>query len=183
MNHLINPTQNEVRITALLYLICGILLIILNNSLLMIVTRIFGIILLAIGGTLLYMYFIKRISIDASPLFAGLPCVLIGLLMLISPESVIAILPVLAGILVIINSVIQLQKAFLLKDYGFANWSVSAIIAGVALLFGVFLLFQPLQSLAFILQIIGCTLVVEGILLLGFDRTVRKYKKQFERES
>lgn len=182
MNHLINPTQKEVRIQALLYLIGGILLFILNNDLLMIATRILGVILIAIGGTLLYMYFIKRASIDAGPLFTGLPAALIGLLMLISPESLIAILPVLTGIVMIINSIMQLQKAFLLKDYGFSNWTITAGIAAIALLFGVLFLFRPLQSVAFILQIIGIALIVEGCLLFGFDCTLRKAKKEYEKD-
>lgn len=182
MNRLMNPNSKEVRIMALVYIIAGILLFILNNDFLMIAVRIFGVILIAIGGTLLYTYFGKRLSIDTSPLFAGLPSVLIGILMIASPESIIAILPILAGILLIINSIIQLQKAFLLRDYGFDNWKITAGIAVFALIVGVILWLRPLQSVAFILQIIGCALIFEGAMLFGFDHTVRKYKKRFEKE-
>ena len=182
MNRLMNPNSKEVRIMALVYILAGILLFILNNDFLMIAVRIFGVILSAIGGTLLYTYFGKRLSVDASPLFAGLPSVLIGILMIASPESIISILPILAGILLIINSIIQLQKAFLLRDYGFDNWKITAGIAVFALIVGVILWLRPLQSVAFILQIIGCALIFEGGMLFGFDHTVRKYKKRFEKE-
>lgn len=57
MNRLMNPNSKEVRIMALVYIIAGILLFILNNDFLMIAVRIFGVILIAIGGTLLYTYF------------------------------------------------------------------------------------------------------------------------------
>ena len=102
--------------------------------------------------------------------------------MIASPESIISILPILAGILLIINSIIQLQKAFLLRDYGFDNWKITAGIAVFALIVGVILWLRPLQSVAFILQIIGCALIFEGAMLFGFDHTVRKYKKRFEKE-
>lgn len=182
MNHLMNPNTKEIRIMALLYIVAGILLFILNNNFLVIAVRIFGVILIAIGGTLLYTYFGKRLSVDASPLFVGLPSVLIGILMIASPESIIAILPILVGVLLIINSIMQLQKAFLLRDYGFTNWHITAGIAVFALILGVVLWLRPLQSVAFILQIIGCALIFEGFMLFGFDHTIKKYKKQFEKE-
>lgn len=182
MNHFINPTRKEVRMLAIFYIVGGLLLFILNNDFLEIAVRILGVILTAVGGTLLYTYFGKRISMDAAPLFSGLPSALIGLLMIVSPESLIAILPILAGIIVIINSIMQLQKAFLLKDYGFENWKITAGIAIASLVVGVILLLRPLQSVAFILQIIGCALIFEGGMLFGFDRTLRKYKKLYEKE-
>lgn len=182
MHHLIHPTHKEVRIAALLYILAGILLFLLNNELLMIVIRILGVILMVVGGTLLYTYFGKRLSVDATPLFSGLPCILIGLLMAFSPESILSILPILTGIVIIINSIMQLQKTFLLRDYGFEGWNITAGIAVLALIVGVVLWLRPLQSVAFILQILGCALIFEGGMLFGFDHTIRKYKKRFEKE-
>ncbi|WP_297238036.1 DUF308 domain-containing protein [uncultured Faecalicoccus sp.] len=180
MNHLINPRRKEVRMMALFYILFGLILIFLNKDLLSIAIRILGVALVAAGITFLYTYFGKRISVDTTPLFAGLPCLLVGIFLILSPESLIAMLPILTGIVIMVNSIIQLQKSFLLKDYGFSNWKISAIVSAICLGIGILLLLKPLQSVAFLMQVIGLSLIVEGVLLFGYDYTLHKYKKQFE---
>ena len=102
--------------------------------------RVFGIIALLFSGYLLYTYFVQRISTSLSPLFIGVPGLLISILMVFSPESILAMLPILVGIILIINSIVHMQKSLILKDFGYPRWNISLIFSILVLITGVILL-------------------------------------------
>lgn len=175
MNYFFNPNPKQVWLVSLLYILIGLLLCFFNISVFTLATQILGIAFISIGGFMLYMYFYKRYTIETYSLFIGLPVLLIGILMVLSPESIFAILPILAGILIIINSVIQMQKALVLKDFGYPNWLFAFLFAVFTLVAGIFILSKPVQTLSFILQLIGICFIVEGILIFLSNHTLRKY--------
>ena len=175
MNNILKQYNKEVKQFALIYFILGIILCFFNKSILTMGTRIIGGILIIFGGIELYIYFVKRTSSSAIPLFIGLPVTAFGCIMLFSPESIIAIIPILAGILLIINSIIQLQKSLILKDYGYENWIYNFGISIVLILAGTLLFLKPIQSVAFLLQIIGICLIIESISMLISHHEIKKY--------
>lgn len=175
MNYFLKPSDKEVNILAISYIIFGLLICLFNVSILTTALRIFGTITLLISGYFLYTYFVQRISTSLSPLFIGLPGLLISILIVFSPESILAMLPILVGILLIINSIIHMQKSLVLKDFGYPKWNVSLIFSILVLITGVVLLFQPIQSLSIIMQILGIALIIEAIFMLVNQHTMKKY--------
>lgn len=97
--------------------------------------------------------------------------------MIFSPQSLIAIIPVLAGVILIVNSIMQMQRSFILKDHGFDNWLWTFVISVVTMVAGIVVLLQPIQTLAFILQVVGVFLIVEGIIMLFNEHEIKKYMK------
>ncbi len=175
MNYFLKPSDKDINILAISYVVFGLIICLFNVSILTMAIRVFGTITLLISGYLLYTYFVQRISTSTSPLFIGLPGLLISILMIFSPESVLAMLPILVGFLLIINSIIHMQKSLVLKDYGYPRWNVNLIFSILVLITGVVLLFQPIQSLSIIMQILGIALITEAIFMLINQHILKKY--------
>lgn len=175
MKNILKEYNKEVKLFAFAYFIFGLILCFFNKSLLTMGTRIIGGIMIIFGAIQLYFYFVKRTSSSAIPLFIGLPATAFGCLMLFSPESIISIIPIVVGILLIINSIIQMQKSLILKDYGYENWIYNFGISIVLILVGTLLFLKPIQSVAFLLQIIGVCLIAESISMLISHHEIKKY--------
>ena len=175
MKNMFKQYNKEIRNIAFGYIIFGLILCFLNKNLLTIGVRIIGVAALLYGILQLYFYFVKRNSSSAVPLFIGLPCTVFGGLMVFSPESIISIIPIVGGVLLIIHSIIQIQKALILKDNDYENWIWNFAINIILLLTGTIVLLKPLQTVAFLLQIVGVCFVVEGISMLISQKEVKKY--------
>ena len=174
MQFLKDLDRSDLMIISIIYIVAGILLCFFNISIIMIGCRVIGLVLALVGAYFLYYYFVKRTNTNASPFFVGLPSLLIGLFMLISPESVISMLPIVIGIVFIISSILSMQKAFMLKDMGIPAWKVSLVGDIITLILGIALFFNPLQSLSYFLQVLGVFLIVDGIFLFWNDHMIRK---------
>lgn len=177
MHYFKNLDDQDTRLVACIYVVAGILLCFFEVNIILMGTRILGLVLALLGAYFLYAFFKKRSSTNSSPFFVGLPSVLIGGLMLFSPESVVATLPILVGVLFIISSVLSMQKAFTLKDMGMPTWRIPLGGDVIILIIGVVLLLNPIRSLSFILQLVGLFLIIEGIFVFWGEHLLRKYKK------
>ena len=169
--------DSDLRVLAAIYIVGGILLCFFNTDIIIIGTRIIGGALTLLGIYFLYYFFGRRTSANASPFFIGLPCILMGLFMLIKPTTLVAILPILIGILFIISSLLSLQKAFMLRDLGITTWKISLGGDIIILIFGIILLLNPIRTLSFILQLVGLFLILDGIFLFWNDFLFHKYNK------
>lgn len=178
MKKITSTSQQDTIIMASLFIVTGILLCFFNVKILTTAFRIIGIVCALIGLYFLYYYFKRRISTSPTPFFVGIPSVVIGIFMITSPDSFIAILPMLIGILCIVNSILSMQKAFILKDAKVSSWKIVLIFDLVLLLVGVILLLKPIQALSYILKIAGGLLIVQAILLLLTDFMLHKSDKQ-----
>ena len=147
-------TKTEAISSAILCILSGLVLCIFNVSILTTITRAIGLIFLVIAILFLYTYFKKRNSTTFT-----------GLYMSFDPKKFISILPMLVGILLIINSLSHFQKVLLLKDNGFEQWKVNLAGAIFILVIGVVLLMKPIQSLDFIFSLTGSFLILNGILI------------------
>jgi uncharacterized membrane protein HdeD (DUF308 family) len=162
---------------ALIYFVFGLLLCFFSASILVTATRIIGGLLALYGAFQLYLYFGRRKTINGTYLFAGVPCLLFGLVFVFSPESLISIFPVIGGVVLIINSIMQMQRSFVLKDHGFENWFWTFVLSILLLIAGIVVLLKPVQAMAFILQLVGAGLIVESVVILYNQYELNKVMK------
>lgn len=158
-------TKTEAISSAILCILSGLVLCIFNVSILTTITRVIGCIFLVISILFLYTYFKKRNSTTLTTLVLGIFLLSVGLYMSFDPRKFISIVPMLVGILLIINSLSHFQKVLLLKDNGFEQWKVNLAGAIFILVVGIVLLMKPIQSLNFIFSLTGSFLVLNGILI------------------
>ena len=157
--------KKETISAAIICIIFGLILCIFNVSILKTITTIIGIFSILAALFFLYNYFGKRMSSTLISLLLSILLLILGLYMCINPIQFISALPMLAGIVLIINALAHFQKVLLLKDNGFNKWKVNFAGALFILIIGILLLMKPVQSLNFIFQLVGAFLILNGILI------------------
>ena len=184
MQRLFNTGRGQTWLLAAVYFIFGILLCFFASSILVTATRILGGCLALYGAFQLYLYFSRRQQgyAPGSQLSIGLATAVFGLIFLFSPESLISIFPVAGGIVLVVNSLVQMQKAFQLRDYGCENWFMTLIVAAVMLAAGAIILLRPVQTASFILQIVGISLMAEAVMMFWSQHEIDKYMPRGDRE-
>lgn len=115
-------------LAAIIGIAAGLLLLVFPQEAINVITYGIGIVSLVYGVVRIVDYFKNR---DISPFFAGeliLGVVLvgIGLFSFLNPGGIFAILPIIFGILVLVEGISKLQRALMLRRYGYPRWVAGA---------------------------------------------------------
>lgn len=87
----------------------------------------------------------------------------IGIFMLLKPEVVFAIFPMIIGGIILIHGIMDLRQSIGLAVSKYDYWWVALIIAIVTIGLGVLLLFNPFSAVELAFRIIGIILIVDGV--------------------
>lgn len=149
-------------LTALIYIIAGIVLVVAPTAPVRIICLILGIILLIQG--------ILRIASSGRgySLVPGILLLIVGVLLVFSPSFIISLLPVAVGVYLLISGISEIMGAMDVRRAG-GTWVGTAVVAGIMLLTGVVLLFNPFGSLQMALRIAGVALLIDGISTMFFS--------------
>ena len=87
--------------------------------------------------------------------------ILFGLIMMIDPQGILAVIMVLIAIFLFISAVQQIVRAMDLKDAGFDRWQISLLSGIISLLLGLLVMLHPFATVG----------IVAGISCLYFGIT------------
>ena len=108
---------------AVALLICGLVLLLMQELTLVTIANVIGILVIIIGAFFLIGYFLrKELAAGNNDLIKGLVIVCIGIFICVKSELVVSVLPVVLGIGVVLSGILKLQHAFELKRMGFDTW-------------------------------------------------------------
>lgn len=152
------------KLTALIYIIAGIVLVVAPSVPLRTICLILGIVLLIQG--------IIRIASSGGSysLVPGILLLIVGVLLVFSPSFIISLLPVTVGVYLLISGISELMGALEIRKLG-APWIGSAVVAALMLLAGLVLLFNPFGTVEMALRIAGIVMLVDGVLTMFFRRS------------
>lgn len=108
----------------------------------------------------------------------GIFVLVFGIILLFHPRPIIALLPVVIGLYIAIDSVFKLQTALDAKRFGMPRWWLMLILAIVAGGFGILLVFNPFEGAALFMRLIGITLIIDGIQNLWAALALVKVEKR-----
>lgn len=140
-----------------------------------------------IGGGLLMVYGIWKIVayfrtqvVLAERLFStGLIALAGGLIIVLMPESLITVIPLLIGFALIACGILQLEVALGLSRMGYPRWYFSLTGAVLMLVLGVVILINPFSSSLLLLRFIGISMLLEAVCDLAdailFNRVRRSF--------
>lgn len=94
---------------------------------------------------------------------AGILTVIVGLLLLFHPWDILAMLPVVGGLFILVDSALRLQTSLDARHFGMRKWWVLLLLSACGVLLGTFLLLRPFQSAQALLRLLGLTLAVDGV--------------------
>lgn len=152
-------------IISVFFLALGILMLVRPDASFTVICRGLGILTAIFGALRVLQYFIRTPQGVGQryDLAGGLFCLLIAALLILRAREVAAILSVIVGIFILIDSVFRLQVALDAHRTGVTAWGMMMILACISLLLGVLLVFDTFRGQAVISIIMGCALIYDAL--------------------
>ena len=167
---------NTTLVVSLIFVVVGLFLFIKPDTTISIISYVMGGILLAMGIFSIYRYFAAEEigSVFNFELVYGVLLSIVGLFLIFNPTTLAKLFPIILGIWIIINSVTKFQYALVLKKVKNSDWAYTCLISLLTFLWGIVLLFNPLESVLAITQIIGIFIIVYAVLDIIDNFIIRK---------
>ncbi len=155
------------------FVLIGLLMCIWPTGLTNLMCVIAGVALLIGGAWRIYGYFKKghfndeevSFEVRLSLITAAMELAL-GIVLAVRPMSISNLVPVILGMMVIVNSVFQVQTAFRLKEIKYNGWWHHLAVVGVCCAAALLMMFDLFGSYAVVSIVIGAAFVIEGMLEL-----------------
>lgn len=186
MGNLLKRLKTNIVVSAVLCILLGLVLVLWPDLSMKFVCIAIGAALLIGGGVRLAGYFTVR---DGSMyaqmnLIMGIILAVVGIWILIKPEKVLAIIPIIVGIVIVLHGVNDLQQAMALYKEKYDKWWIALLLGVLTAAFGVLLICRPFAALDTVVMLIGIFLVYDGVsdlwIVSRIYRTARAMKQEAE---
>ena len=94
---------------------------------------------------------------------AGALEAVLGLLVIRHPNAIVEMIPFVLGVMVLVNSVFQLQLSMELRKLGYPAWWYHLAAALVCALIAAFMMFNPFRSYELLSVFIGVAFIIDGL--------------------
>lgn len=174
--------QINALVTALVYIVLGILFILIPSVVTTSLAAILGVALVVTGVIYIVDYF-RRWDIEyrSNGLAIGILMIFGALFMLLQSDVVVTIIPLLLGLAVIVSGAIKLQNAIVFFRSEDKLWIPTAILSLVCLVLGVIIMMNPFAAFNALIVLIGVSLLVSGltdlVIIFLMSRRVKHIKK------
>ena len=162
--------------------VLGLLLIFYSELTILSISYVIGGILIAIGVIALIKY-ISNINKDIKneiDIVYGIGTIILGIIVISNPKAIASIIPFVLGVLIVINSTAKIDYSFKLRKNKNNLWISTLVVALIALICGVLLIFNPFAGAEFITKIIGAILLIYAILdIISTIRISKVIKETF----
>lgn len=156
--------KNQSRLSGILMLIFGIILLIWPGSTLLAFCQLIGWCLIIVGA----VEIISSITgnTDVTNAAGGAVALIVGIVFIARPYSVMSILPFLIGLIITIAGVVLLIKVIVRREQGMG--AILSIIGGViVVVVGILFMFNPFSTIKLLMIVLGIILIYFGILRIG----------------
>ena len=152
-------------VVSVFFLVLGILMVVRPESSLTVICRALGALTAVFGAVRIVQYFLRTPESVGQryDLAGGIFCLLAAALLVFRAGEIAAILSVIVGIFILIDSVFKLQVALDARRTGVGAWIPMMILACLSLLLGILLVFDTFKGQAVISVIMGCALIYEAL--------------------
>ena len=160
---------------SILGILAGLLLVIFPQQSVDVVTYAIGAISLVYGVMRLVSFFRNR-SVSflfVGDLILGIVLLGIGIFSFTNPGGIFAFLPIVLGIIVLIEGISKIQRAWMLKRNFYQRWQAAMLIGIAIAALGVVLIFNPFGALVVTVRILGVILIIDGITGLWVGHALR----------
>ncbi|MEG2250222.1 MAG: DUF308 domain-containing protein [Bacilli bacterium] len=150
--------------TSLIYIVVGLFMVISPASISNLICYLLGLIILLFATNQIITFINNRqTSLSKFNLVLGVLATIFGIYLILNPELAASFIPLVAGVIITIDSISKLMQAFSLKKEGYSNWVYILITSIILLLFGLFLFFNPFKAVKLVIRLIGIVLIIDGI--------------------
>ena len=150
---------------SVIYLILGIVMVISPVFVSDFICYVIGGLLVVVGGSGIFTYIragvsgiFAKITLLVSVLFAVL-----GIYILINPEGFASIIPLVVGVMLIIESFDKISTTLNVKKNGYKDWFKMLIASVVIFALGLILILNPFTTVTVFIRVIGVFLIIDAI--------------------
>lgn len=186
MGNLLKKLKTNVVISAVLCILLGLVLAIWPGMSMHIVCITVGSVLIIGGLMRLVESFIARDGSMYTQLnmIVGIIFAVVGIWIVVKPEKVLAIIPIIMGIVIALHGLNNLQQAVSLCQGKYDKWWIALILGLVTVGFGALLIFRPFAALDTAVTLLGIFLVYDGVsdlwIVSRISRTARELRQEVE---
>ena len=170
-------------LASVLYIALGLVLLIWPGISRDLICLSFGLLLLIYGIITIISFFVhdSRLGTFRFELILGIVAAAAGLLFLIKPEFVKSVIPVVLGIYIIIDALLNLKRSLELHSLQYGRWWVIQVLSLVSVALGVLILFRPGMTADVLIMVIGGVFVYNGLSdlwsIFKISRITKEYRK------
>lgn len=182
---LIRRAKNAYIAVSVVMLVFGLVLILWPQMSMSVLCTALGIVMVIFGIVKLAGYFSKdlfRLAFQFD-LALGILTLLLGLVLILHPEHMIAVIPSLLGIFILLDGVFKIQTAADARRFGLERWWGILVMALLSGGFGLLLLLNPLEGASALMILLGITILVDGVqnlLVVLYTVRVSKQRESFD---
>lgn len=180
----IKDMKKQLILTSLFSIVLGLVLVIWPDATKLAVGYLIGAALVIFGVVQIVRYFVYEVQLDLFryDFVAGLLLLGAGVFLLMRPQVIVSVLPVLLGIVILIDGAVKIQQSMDLLRAGYGRWWLVMLFAVLSLAAGVLLLVDPFDAASTLMMLIGIALIYNGATDLWTLSRVAKRIRQLRDE-
>lgn len=184
MERILKRIKTNVMVSAFICMTLGIILVVWPGLSVKVVCMAIGVVLVINGISRLMNFIFGRDGSVFSQmnLIMGIIITVIGGWILFQPGTIIAMIPILVGIIIVIHGINNLQQTMSLCQSRYDKWWVALLLALVTIGFGVLLIFNPFAAVDTLIRFIGIFLIYDGVSDIWIMSRVSKNVKEARQE-
>lgn len=185
MGKLLKKLKTNIVISAVLCIALGVVLVIWPDMSMQVMCTTIGIVLLIGGLVRLIEYFLMRDdSLYAQMnLIMGIVIAVVGVWIILKPDKVLAIIPIIIGIMIVLHGLNNLQQAVALCKDKYDKWWVALVLGLLTVGFGILLICRPFAALNTVVILIGIFLIYDGVSDIWIVSRIRRTAKMLRQEA
>ena len=185
MDNLLKRMKTNALLSAALYALLGLVLLIwpaLSASLLCLAL---GLVLVVCGLNNIFVFLRSRDGslYAALHLITGVVLAAVGIWLMARPTLVTVVIPRIVGVLICFHGFGDIGDAMTLRKNGSTRWTAALLLAAITLVLGVILVICPFQAFTTVVRLLGAFLLYDGISDLWITGQVGKALRQAEKDS
>ena len=184
MEHILKKIKTNVIVSAFICIALGVILVFWPGLSVKVVCMAIGAVLVINGISRLLNFIFGRDGSVFSQmnLVMGIIITVIGGWILLQPGTIIAMIPILVGIIIVIHGINNLQQSVSLCQNRYDKWWIALLLGIITIGFGVLLVFNPFAALDTLIRFIGLFLIYDGASDIWIMSRVSRNVKQARQE-
>ena len=185
MEKILRKMKSNAVVSSLLCVALGLVLVIWPGMSMQIVCAAIGVVLILTGIMKIIEYFaVKDGSLyEQTNLIMGIVFAVVGVWIAVKPDKVLAIIPIIVGIIIVLHGARNLQQAVTLCKDKYDKWWIALILGLLTVGFGVLLICKPFAALDTVVMLIGIFLIYDGVSNIWIVSRVYKSAKILKQEA
>ena len=184
MEHILKKIKTNVIVSAFICIALGVILVFWPGLSVKVVCMAIGAVLVINGVSRLLNFIFGRDGSVFSQmnLVMGIIITVIGGWILLQPGTIIAMIPILVGIIIVIHGINNLQQSVSLCQNRYDKWWIALLLGIITIGFGVLLVFNPFAAVDTLIRFIGLFLIYDGASDIWIMSRVSRNVKQARQE-